>query len=157
MVSIPFPATPGAPLSWDDVVVGYDFGLLKPSWIQDWVLAQPILGEASVALASLAGDTLVGFEAALWRASAEATGRAPRPGGNRWAQAQDRWRVALLRNALAATRNSVELALQVEAVYEAVGCPEDMLELWQRPTGSAHPAPSADRGRVLEFIAKASA
>lgn len=140
---------PGFQPSWDDLVVGYDFGLLTDLDIQGWLRAQPGAGPACDALVELAGEGLAGFERALWAAAAEATGKVPRPGGQRWARAQDRWRVALLKDAMASPVSPEALAVLVEAIYERVGCPEDMLGLWGRPTGKQG---WADRDKVADFI-----
>ncbi len=59
-------------------------------------------------------------------------GRVPRPGELVWARAQDRWRLALLREALEADLTEPALAQAIESVYECVGCPDDMLGLWGR-------------------------
>jgi len=137
-----------APIGWDELLVGHDFGLLAPEKIQAWVAAQALPGPDCQALAALAGAGLAGFERALWAAVAEATGKTPRPGGKRWQRAQDRWRVALLKDALAAPVSAEALAVLVEAVYDLVGCPEDMLDLWRRTAGPGQ----SDRAKVQAFI-----
>jgi hypothetical protein len=114
------------PLGWDDLVVGYDFGLLSPLDIQ---LNAPGDGEAIQRMRDLEGGALRDFEAHLWAACAEAMGKTPRPGTVRWSQAQDRWRDALLREALANETTPGQLARTVEHLYEQVGCPEDMLSM----------------------------
>jgi len=141
---------PGVPPpSWDEMLVGHDFGLLSPQEIQGWVRDQG-LGLASCrVLAELEGEGLELFEKALWDAITEATGKAPRPGGQRWAKAQDRWRVALLKDALESPVTPEALAVLVEAIYEAVGCPEDMVELWRKPRGGQG---TADRQKVEAFL-----
>jgi hypothetical protein len=143
---------PDAPPCWDDVVVGHDFGLLPAAEIQRWTAAQEPLGEAGLALAALEGAALERFERALWNAAAEATGKTPRPGGKRWARAQDRWRLALLRDALEAPVSAEALAVLVETIYETVGCPEDMLGLWRRPCGPGQGRAESDRAKVAAFI-----
>ena len=143
---------PGAALGWDDLLVGHDFGFLAPPEIQAWVAAQGFPGEACQALAALAGEGLERFERALWDAVTEATGKTPRPGGRRWERAQDRWRVALLKDALAAPVSAEALGVLVAAIYESVGCPEDMLGLWGRSTGPARPQGDSDRAKIQAFI-----
>jgi hypothetical protein len=146
---------PGAPPpSWDEMLVGHDFGLLGPKEIQDWVRAQAFPFASCQILAELEGPALDGFEKALWTAITEATGKAPRPGGNRWAHAQDRWRVALLKDAVESPVSPAALAVLVEAIYEAVGCPEDMLELWHRPYRAQG---TADRAKVEAFLRRREA
>ena len=141
---------PGVPPpSWDEMLVGHDFGLLSPQDIQGWVREQDLSLASCRALADLGGEGLERFEKALWDAITEATGKAPRPGGQRWAKAQDRWRVALLKDALESPVTPEALAVLVEAIYEAVGCPEDMLDLWRRP---ANGQGSADRDKVQAFL-----
>jgi len=120
-----------SPITWDEIVVGYDFGILGPADIQAWASTQ-IPGPLCRQLVALANEHLVCFEEALWAAATEATGRVPRPGGQRWAAAQDRWRLALLKDALEAQLSPEALAIIVESIYERVGCPEDMLHLWKR-------------------------
>lgn len=131
---------PEAPLDWSDLVVGYDFGLLTPAEVQAWVRENGPETPACRSLAGLEGGALEGFEPCLWEACAEATGRVPRPGGRRWAHAQDRWRLALLRDALEAPLAPAALAVAVERIYEQVGCPEDMLGLWPFRSRAADPA-----------------
>ena len=122
------------------------------SQIQLWATSQAPAGEAWQALLSLEGAALERFERALWNAAAEATGKTPRPGGKRWARAQDRWRVALLKDALEAPVSAEALAVLVEAIYETVGCPEDMLGLWRRPVGRGQGGGESDRAKVAAFI-----
>lgn len=112
------------PLTWDDLVTGYDFGFLTSLEIQ---IAAPGEGQAIQRLRALEGSALKHFEAHLWAACTEAVGKTPRPGSSRWSQAQDRWREALLREALATESTAAQLAARVERLYEQVGCPEDML------------------------------
>jgi hypothetical protein len=146
----------GDPPGWDDILAGYDFSLLPVEDIQRWAAARPEPGPAVQALAGLAGVQLAGFEAALWAAVREASGSTPRPGSLRWARAQDRWRLALLKDALAAPVTGPALAVLVEAIYIAVGCPEDMVDLWRRPERSGGPG-TVDLGRTLAFIGRREA
>jgi hypothetical protein len=141
----------GTPIGWDDIVVGYDFGLLDPRAIQEWALTQGG-GPCCAALAALTGEQPDRFEAALWAACRESTGKVPRPGGNRWARAQDRWRVALLKDTLESPLSPEALAVAVESIYERVGCPEDMLGLWQRDSPWTSRPGSADRVVVASFL-----
>jgi len=140
------------PIGWDEVVVGHDFGLLLPDEIQRWILEQGFQGPCCQELAALEGERLSRFEENLWAACAECTGKVPRPGGNRWARAQDRWRVALLKDALEAPLSAEALAVAVESIYERVGCPEDMLELWQRHSPWQQRQGSADRAAITRFL-----
>lgn len=146
-----FRATHGEP-GWDDMVAGHDFGFLDPSGIQAWA---PGDGPAAARLRALAGEDLSTFEAHLWAACAEAVGKTPRPGSGRWARAQDRWREALLREALAAETTLTQLARRVERLYEQVGCPEDMLGML-RPSQpwSGTPA-TVDPLAVQQFLTRA--
>jgi hypothetical protein len=112
------------PLTWDDLVSGYDFGFLTSLEIQITAIGD---GPAVQRLRALEGSALRTFEAHLWAACAEAVGKTPRPGSSRWSQAQDRWRDALLREALMTESTEAQLARSVERLYEQVGCPEDML------------------------------
>ena len=144
------PANVPAP-SWDEMLVGHDFGLLCPAEIQDWVRAQDFPFESCQALVAMAGEALVVFEKALWMAITEATGKAPRPGGQRWAKAQDRWRVALLKDALESPVSPEALAVLVEAIYDMVGCPEDMIGLWRKSLEAPGKA-VADRAKVQAFL-----
>ena len=92
------------------------------------------------------------FEAHLWAACVEAVGKTPRPGSTRWSEAQDRWREALLREALALESTAVQLAVKVECLYEQVGCPDDMLGML-RPSQpwSGTPA-TVDPQAVQQFL-----
>lgn len=142
----------GASIDWDDIVVGHDFGFLKAEDIQAWVRDQGFAGEACERLAALEGPALEHFEAALWQASAEITGKAPRPGGQRWAKAQDRWRVALLKDIMAAPLSPEALGLAVETVYECVGHPEDMLGLWNPSDRWTKTTTTANRAAIEAFL-----
>lgn len=137
--------------SWDDIVVGHDFGFLEPTQIQAWSASQGE-GPDLAALRALEGPSLMDFEAHLWAACREATGNTPRPGSARWAHAQDRWRLAILRDALATEATLPQLARRVERLYEQVGCPEDMLGML-RPSQpwSGLPA-TVDTGAILRFL-----
>ena len=145
-----------APIDWDDLVVGHDFGFLGIEEIQEWVQGQHPLGPLGRALSELSQAEAFRFEETLWAACAEATGKVPRPGGRRWARAQDRWRVALLKDLLEAPLSAEALAVAVESIYERVGCPEDMLGLWKRPSPWKQQPGVADREAVLAFIRRRS-
>ena len=90
------------PITWNEMVVGYDFGLLKQADIQAWVHSHGFHGAACERLVRLEGEGLERFEETLWEACRECTGKLPRPGGSRWSAAQDRWRLALIQDALQA-------------------------------------------------------
>ncbi|HLO66591.1 MAG TPA: hypothetical protein VK188_06200 [Holophaga sp.] len=142
----------GVEVGWDELLVGHDFGLAGISDIQARVPGLPGAGPEAAALAALEGPALARFEAHLWAAVREATGKVPRPGGRRWALAQDRWRTALLQDALAAPLGEEALALAVESIYELVGCPEDMLGLWKRTAPWEGRPREADRGAIEAFL-----
>lgn len=137
------------PLTWDDLVTGYDFGFLTSLEIQ---LAAPGDGPATQRLRALEGLTLRSFEAHLWAACAEAMGKTPRPGSSRWSQAQDRWREALLREALATDRTAAQLACSVERLYEQVGCPDDMLGMLKPSQGWSGLPATLDPAAVQRFL-----
>ncbi|NTW86404.1 MAG: hypothetical protein HGB30_09615 [Holophagaceae bacterium] len=140
------------PLTWDDLVAGYDFGLLTSLEIQSQAVGE---GLAAQRLRALEGSALLTFEAHLWAACAEAQGVTPRPGSLRWAQAQDRWREALLLQALATDCTRAQLAQAVERLYEQVGCPEDMLAMLQpAQVWSGTPA-TVDPKAVKAFLDRA--
>ncbi|WP_243315743.1 hypothetical protein [Geothrix paludis] len=138
---------------WDDIVSGHDFGLLEAAEIQAWVAGD---GPAASRLRLLGGEALRTFEAHLWAACVEAVGRTPRPGSTGWSHAQDRWREALLREALAGECTASQLAAKVERIYEQVGCPEDML-LMLHPSQpwSGTPA-TVDPKAVQQFLNQTS-
>ena len=137
------------PLTWDDLVTGYDFGFLTSLEIQ---VAAPGEGEAVQRLRALAGSALRDFEAHLWAACVEAAGKTPRPGSSRWAQAQDRWREAILREVLATDRTAAQLARSVERLYEQVGCPEDMLGMLRPSQGWSGIPATVDPSAVQRFL-----
>ena len=137
------------PLTWDDLVTGYDFGFLTSLEIQ---VAAPGEGEAVQRLRALAGSALRDFEAHLWAACVEAAGKTPRPGSSRWAQAQDRWREAILREVLATDRTAAQLARSVERLYEQVGCPEDMLGMLRPSQAWSGIAATVDPTAVKRFL-----
>jgi hypothetical protein len=114
--------------TWDDIVAGHDFGLVGQAEIQAWA-AGMTQSPAVAELCALEGAGLRLFEPHLWAACAEATGKTPRPGSARWSRAQDRWRVAILQEALASEATLTLLAYRIERLYEQVGCPEDMLDM----------------------------
>jgi hypothetical protein len=143
-----FRRTHGEP-TWDDLVTGYDFGFLDPTEIQACLTGE---GIAVSRLRALAGEGLRTFEAHLWAACAEATGKTPRPGSARWAQAQDRWREALLREVLATESTASQLARRVESLYEQVGCPEDMLLMLQPSQAWSGTPATVDPAAVQRFL-----
>jgi hypothetical protein len=148
--------TPG-PVTFDEIVVGHDFGLFSPPDIQTWVALQGFQGPLCSQVVELHDEGMECFEGCLWAACAEATGKTPRPGGHRWANAQDRWRVALLKDAMEAPLTTEALAVVVENIYEKVGCPEDMLALWTRPAPWQKRQPMADRAAIAAFVAQKAA
>lgn len=137
------------PLTWDDLVTGYDFGFLTSLEIQ---IAAPGDGPAIQRLRALEGSALKHFEAHLWAACAEAVGKTPRPGSSRWSQAQDRWREALLREALATESTAAQLAARVERLYEQVGCPEDMLGMLKPSRAWSGTPATVDPAAVQRFL-----
>lgn len=139
--------------TWDDIVTGHDFGFLDAAEIQAWV---PGEGPAAVRLRTLAGEGLWTFEAHLWAACAEAMGKTPRPGSSRWSQAQDRWREALLREALATESTATQLAAKVEHLYEQVGCPEDMLVMLKPSQAWSGIPATVDPAAVQQFLNRTS-
>jgi len=142
----------GRAIGWDEIVTGYDFGLLGPGEIQGWLEGRGPEGPLGRELASLGPARAPVFEETLWAACEEATGKVPRPGGRRWAAAQDRWRVALLLDALASPLTAQALAVAVESIYERVGCPEDMLGLWRRYSPCERRPGVADRDAIAHFL-----
>ena len=143
-----FRAAHGEP-GWDDVVAGHDFGFLDSAEIQAWVAPG---GPAAARLRTLQGEDLQTFEAHLWAACAEAAGKTPRPGSDRWARAQDRWREALLREALATETTAAHLARRVEHLYERVGCPEDMLAMLRPAQAWSGTPATVDPKAVQQFL-----
>lgn len=137
------------PLTWDDLVTGYDFGFLTSLEIQS---AAPGDGPAVTRLRALEGAALRTFEAHLWAACAEAVGKTPRPGSSRWSQAQDRWRDALLHEALATETTVSRLASSVERLYEQVGCPEDMLIMLKPSQRWSGTPATVDPAAVEKFL-----
>ncbi len=140
------------PLTWDDLVTGYDFGFLTSLEIQ---IAAPGEGGAIQRLRTLEGPALRDFEAHLWAACAEAVGKTPRPGSSRWAVAQDRWREALLREALATDRTAAQLARSVERLYEQVGYPDDMLGMLRPSQGWSGVPATVEPAAVQRFLDRA--
>jgi hypothetical protein len=136
-------------LSWDDLVTGYDFGFLTSLEIQ---LEARGDGLAVQRLRALEGSALRTFEAHLWAACAEAVGKTPRPGSARWSQAQDRWRDALMREALATESTPAQLARNVENLYEQVGCPEDMLAMLKPSQPWSGTPATVDPAAVQRFL-----
>ena len=137
-----FRRTHGEP-TWDDIIAAQDFSLLTLAEIQAWA---PGEGTAAQRLRALSGEALRTFEAHLWAACAEAQGKTPRPGSTAWSRAQDRWREALLREALLTDSTAAQLARTVERLYEQIGCPEDMLvmlrpsQVWSNTPATVDPA-----------------
>ncbi len=140
------------PLTWDDLITGYDFGFLTSPEIQR---VAPGDGPAVQRLRDLEGSALRTFEAHLWAACAEAAGKTPRPGSSRWSQAQDRWREAVLRDALATDSTAAHLARSVERLYEQVGCPEDMLGMLKPSQGWSGIPATVDPAAVQRFLNRA--
>ena len=140
------------PLTWDDLVTGYDFGFLTALEIQR---EAPGEGPAVQRLRDLEGPALRTFEAHLWAACAEAVGKTSRPGSSRWSQAQDRWREAVLLDALAKESTAAHLARSVERLYEQVGCPEDMLGMLKPSQGWSGIPATVDPAAVQRFLDRA--
>jgi hypothetical protein len=137
------------PLSWDDLVAGYDFGFLTSLEIQ---ITAPGTGPAVERLRALEGSALRSFETHLWAACAEAVGKTPRPGSSRWSQAQDRWREAVLRESLATDSTAAQFASSVERLYEQVGCPEDMLGMLKPAQRWSGLPATVDPAAVQQFL-----
>ncbi len=137
------------PLTWDDLVAGYDFGFLTSLEVQITATGD---GPAVQRLRALEGSALRTFEAHLWAACTEAVGKTPRPGSVRWSQAQDRWRDALLKEALATETTTAQLARCVERLYEQVGCPEDMLGMLQPSQAWSGTPATVDPVAVERFL-----
>ena len=135
--------------TWDDMVTGHDFGFLEPAEIQAWTSGE---GPAASRLRGLQGEALRTFEAHLWAACVEAVGKTPRPGSARWSQSQDRWREALLREALATETTASHLAQRVERLYEQVGCPEDMLTMLSPSRAWSGTPATVDPAAVQRFL-----
>jgi hypothetical protein len=139
------------PLTWADLITGYDFGFLTSLEIQAMA---PGNGEAVQRLRALEGSALKNFEAHLWAACVEATGKTPRPGNSRWSLAQDRWREAMLRETLAVESTAAQLARSVERLYEQVGCPEDMLGMLQPSQAWSGTPATVDPAAVQRFLSR---
>jgi hypothetical protein len=142
------------PPTWDDLVAGYDFGFLTSLEIQ---VAATGDGPAVQRLRALEGSALQTFEAHLWAACSEAAGKTPRPGSARWSQAQDRWRGALLREALAAESTTAQLARRVERLYDQVGCPEDMLGMLKPSQRWSGTPATVDPAALQQFLERSRA
>ena len=141
------------PFGWCEVVVGYDFGILSVREIQNWIHAIPGHGAEAAKAASLEGPDLLRFEETLWAACTEATGkRVPRPGHQRWAVAQDLWRLALLKEILCWPLDELEFGEAIETIITRVGCPEDMLGLIRTGCAWTKEAVAADRPAVAAFV-----
>jgi len=139
-------------LEWEDVIVGYDFNILVPADIQAWVRQSGFPGPLCSQLSQLSNEGLLQFEETLWAACLEASGALPRPGTQKWACAQDRWRKRLLREALKADLSPQALAQAVEEIYERVGCPEDMLGLWRHASPWQNAPAVAFRQEIEVFL-----
>jgi 1-acyl-sn-glycerol-3-phosphate acyltransferase len=139
------------PMGWDEIITGYDFGLLTAGMILTWVRDAAPQGPAGQCLAAMTGDE-VNFEERLWAACQEATGALPRPGTEKWGAAQDRWRKALLREAYDPTQSPEDLGKVVEEIYERVGCPEDMRDLWNHASPWEHRPAVGYRDKVEAFL-----
>lgn len=138
--------------TWDDMVIGHDFGFLSSAEIQAWTFGE---GPAATRLRALEGEALWTFEAHLWAACVEAVGKTPRPGSARWSQSQDRWREALLREALSTKSTRAQLARNVECLYEQVGCPEDMLIMLKPSLAWSGTPATVDPDAVQRFLDRA--
>ena len=62
--------------------------------------------------------------------------------------------MALLKDVLEAPLGAEALAVAVESIYERVGCPEDMLGLWQRHSPWQRRQGSADPAVVARFLSR---
>lgn len=141
-----FSCFPGSGPGWEDLVVAQDYGLLQPGEILAWLGSgsqdRPLTRE----MVECAESSPM-FELALWSACRQVLGFVPRPGTSLWEAAQDRWRVVLLKHALAKAETPEGLGMAVRDIFEMLGMPEDMWGLWM---GEA--APVANRARVAMFL-----
>ncbi len=142
------------PITWNEMVVGYDFGFLKQADIQAWVQGHGFRGQACEHLVRLEGNELEIFEEIFWEACRESTGKLPRPGGTSWSAAQDHWRLALIQDALQADLTSEALAIILESIWERVGCPEDMVGLWHIGAPWEKRKATVDYNALHDFLRK---
>jgi hypothetical protein len=140
------------PIQWEDVIVGFDFGLLEKEDVLDWIHRQRQSGYAIQRMDPISGNDLLHFEVFLRVACEKDIGRVPRIGNQAWMRGQDRWRIALLRDALEASPSEEALSKRVESVYASVGCPEDMLGLWSAPHYGDQRPHHAERKAVERFV-----
>lgn len=142
--------------SWMDIVTGYDYAFLSREEVQAWAKAHapdPAVHPAVYHLATMDPDTEA-FQKALWAACAEVEGSVSRVGHARWLQSADRWRLALIRETLAGDLTLHTLAGALERIYDAFGCPDDMVALWDRKAPWEKRLGQADLVALQRFLAK---
>ncbi len=146
----------GQPPTWMDVVTGFDYGFLTRAEVQAWARAHdpnPQFHPACHRLAMIDPE-VENFQNALWDSCVEAQGSVFRIGQTRWLQSQDRWRVALIQEALEGDLSLHALAIALERIYDAFGCPDDMLHLWRRRAPWEKGVQAVDLPALQAFLAR---
>ena len=145
------------PVRWPEVRVGLQLGFLSALELQTWLRARGVSGPGAASLLALPPVDDGAFEGALREACLESEGRVPFPGDTAWQQAQDRWRLAWMRELLSQDHTPTTLARAVEALFDQLGCPEDMLSfLHPQPSWRRLP-PRVDPYAATVFLGRATA
>ncbi len=148
--------TTGA-IRWSDLRVGLQLGFLSALELQTWLRSRDISGPGIASLLALPPVDDGAFEGAIREACLESEGHIPFPGHTAWQQAQDRWRLAWMRELLSQDHTPTTLARAVEGLFDQLGCPEDMLS-FLRPEPKWRKLPSrVDPHAVSAFLGRMTA
>lgn len=148
--------TPGA-LRWSELRVGLALGFLSVLELQAWLRVRGAGGPAEAKLLALPPVDDGAFEGALREACLEREGRVAFPGDAAWQQAQDRWRLAWLRELLSQDHTPTTLGRAVEALFDQLGCPEDMLSFLRPEPKWRRLPPRVDPHAATAFLGRMTA
>ena len=148
--------TSGA-IRWPELRVGLQLGFLTAAELQGWLRIRGVSDPGTASLLALPPVDDGTFEGAVREACLESEGQVPFPGHTSWQNAQDRWRLAWMRELLSQDHTPTTLARAVEALFDQLGCPEDMLTfLHPQPSWRRLP-PRVDPHAATLFLGRASA
>ena len=144
-------------IRWPELRVGLQLGFLTAAELQSWLRTQGVTGPSAAALLALPPVDDGTFEVAFRKACREAEGVVPFPGHTSWQKAQDRWRLAWMRELLSQDHTTTTLARAVEALFDQLGCPEDMLSFLQPEPSWRKLPPRVDPYAATAFLGRMTA
>lgn len=148
--------TSGA-VRWSELRVGLQLGFISAVELQGWLRVRGVSGPGAASVLALPPVDDGAFEGAIREACQESEGRVPFPGDTSWQQAQDRWRLAWMRELLSQDHTPVTLARAVEALFDQLGCPEDMLSFLRPEPSWRKLPPRVDPYAATAFLGRMTA